>query len=202
MKSPRRKRILKVFLFAVVALCLGATQAAACHNGKSFRDADSDGATNRCEAQAGTDPAVADTDGDGIADGAEDSDGDGADNAAESWLWTNCGDPTSRFKIHSAKIAGYDNNVLTLTLKNGGVVAAPVSSDVKCRVKVISAGIANSGHGGKGGHRHGGHGHHHGKHHGDDNASRACTAADLTADTYVRKAKVRGGEFVKLKLVK
>jgi len=40
-------------------------------------DSDDDGLSDRKEAALGTDPAVADTDGDGIEDGAEDGDGDG-----------------------------------------------------------------------------------------------------------------------------
>lgn len=173
-----------------------------------WADPDRDGANNRCERKAGTDPRVADTDGNGTVDGLENTDGDAANNAAESKLGTNCGVADTRFHIGRAEVGAFADNNLTLKIgKRGGLLTAPVAADVNClkyvREDVTPSRKSSAAHGGKRGskgkHRGGRHHHGHGKRH-HRITTVACTTADLTAGALVAKAKVKNGEFVKIRL--
>lgn len=145
------------------------------------RDADGDGARNRCEYQAKTDPNVADSDGDGVTDGDADTDGDGATNRAESNLRSNCGRKNSHLQIRRATVTSFVDGVLVLTVRGGGTVTAPVSSSLKCAVKGAKTSAKGKGKGKK---------------------APACSTADLVADAKVHKARTKGGKFVGITLVK
>lgn len=141
------------------------------------RDADGDGARNRCEYQAKTDPNVADSNGDGVTDGDTDTDGDGATNRAESNLRSNCGRANSHLQIRRATVTSFADGVLVLTVRGGGTVTAPVSASLKCDTKGASA--AKKG-----------------------KKAPSCTTDDLVADAKVHKARTKGGKFVGITLVK
>jgi hypothetical protein len=152
------------------------------------RDADADGASNRCEYQAKTDPNVADTNANGIVDGSEDTDGDGATNSAESSLHSDCGRANSHWRIRRATVTSFDGSVLVLTVKGGGTVTAPVAAGLKCTVKSATSSSAGAGTNG---------------HKGGSNAKPAsCTIADLVAGSKVQKAKIQAKQFVEITLVK
>lgn len=146
------------------------------------RDADGDGARNRCEYQAKTDPNAADSDGNAIVDGDEDTDGDGATNRAESNLRSNCGRANSHLQIRRATVASFTDGVLVLTVRGGGTVTAPVSSTLRCAVKKPS-GASTAAKGKK-------------------PATPACTTADLVAGAKVHKARTKSGKFVEITLIK
>ncbi len=146
------------------------------------RDADADGASNRCEYQAKTDPNVADTDANGTVDGDEDTDGDGATNRAESNLHSNCGRANSHLRIRRATVTSFVDGTLVLTVRGGGTVTAPVSSSLRCSTKKAkSKPVATASKGKK---------------------PAACTTEDLVAGTSVHKARIKSGKFVELTLIK
>jgi hypothetical protein len=204
MKSNKTPRIALLLVMALTGMAIFAGTSAAKpkdanHNGikdswekshglstkkdQGNRDADSDGARNRCEYQAKTDPNVADSDGDAIVDGDEDTDGDGATNRAESNLRSNCGRANTHLQLRRATVTSYVGGVLVLTVKGGGTVTAPTGSNFKCAVK---------------------------KAHDAATASKpakkakpvACTTADLVAGTKVHNARTKGSKFVAITLVK
>lgn len=145
------------------------------------RDADGDGARNRCEYQAKTDPNNADTDGNTIVDGDEDSDGDGATNRAESNLHSNCGRANSHLEIRRATVTSFVDGTLVLTVRGGGTVTAPVSSNLVCTVKKSSNSSGSSSKGKK---------------------PAKCTTADLVAGAAVQKARTKAGKYSAITLVK
>lgn len=150
------------------------------------RDADADGASNRCEYQAKTDPNLADTDGNTTVDGDEDTDGDGATNRAESNLHSNCGRANSHLQIRRATVTSFVDGTLVLTVRGGGTVTAPVSSSLRCDIKKRKSSsdpvaAASSGKGKK---------------------PAPCTTADLVAGASVHKARTKSGKFVELTLIK
>lgn len=146
------------------------------------RDADGDGARNRCEYQAKTDPNNADSDADLIPDGDEDTDGDGATNRAESNLRSNCGRANSHLQIRRATVTSFAEGVLTLTVRGGGTVTAPVSSSLKCAVKKSGASKTSNGKA--------------------DSKTAACITADLVSGTAVHNARTKSGKFAAITLVK
>lgn len=78
----------RVLLFATL-LALPSLAGAWCANGAPpARDADDDGLNDIQEANFGTDPTKADTDGDGILDNLEDNDGDGVPNEDEPHIFS------------------------------------------------------------------------------------------------------------------
>jgi hypothetical protein len=223
-------KLLAVLALALAGMAIGVAQVSAhgSHHAR-FADADADGASNRCEVKAGTDPAVADSDGNGTADGAEDTDGDGATNAAESQLHSNCAVKNSAFKtIRKAEVVSFaaDTGVLTIKLSRGGTIAAPLSSRLVCEMPDPSSSDDNSAstsrhgaddgagddRGGDSGSGSGRGGNDDGPTHdvGDDRGGRgaddnnddtaACTSADLKAGTEIKRAKVRHGKFTKIVL--
>lgn len=213
MRSTIQFRLLAVLVLALAGTALAVTQAGAHGGGKGARiDTDRDGASNRCEAQAGTDKTVADTDGNGTIDGLEDSDSDGANNAAESRLRSNCGRANTRFKIRGATVVSYADDKLTLKIGKRGLLTAPVSSSLVCEQPDnsededdVASTSRRGGDDGPGDDRRGrGRGdddrgeHRRGR--GDDDDTVACTTADLTEGTEIRKAKVKGGAFTKIRL--
>jgi hypothetical protein len=146
------------------------------------RDADGDGARNRCEYQAKTNPQGADSDGDAIVDGDEDTDGDGATNRAESSLHSNCGRANSHLQIRRATVTSLTDGVLVLTVRGGGTVSAPVSSTLRCSAKKAAASTASKG---------------------KNNPKKAgCTVADLVAGAKVHNARTKAGKFVEIALIK
>lgn len=151
------------------------------HKDQGNRDADGDGARNRCEYQAQTDPNVADSDGDAVVDGAEDTDGDGATNRAESNLRSNCGRANSHLQIRRATVTSFSEGTLVLTVRGGGTVTAPVSSKLKCSVKKAKSASTAAAKAKK---------------------TAGCTTADLVAGTAVHNARTKGGKFVAITLVK
>lgn len=141
-------------------------------------DSDRDSASNRCEKQASLSRHRKDSDRDGRSDGREDSDGDGANNAAESKLRTNCDADNSRLVIDDAEVVSYSaGGGLTLRLENRGIVNAPVAADFRCEQELDddAPGVA-------------------------DDATAACTTADLTAGTEVDDAVIKDGNFVWIEL--
>ncbi|MBJ7354457.1 MAG: hypothetical protein JHC98_06490 [Thermoleophilaceae bacterium] len=147
------------------------------------RDADGDGARNRCEYQAKTDPGVADSDADTIVDGDEDTDGDGATNRAESNLHSNCGRANSHLQIRRATVTSLTDGVLVLTVRGGGTVTAPVSSTLRCSVKKATDDASTSSE-------------------GKGSPKSSCAVADLVTGAKVHKARTKGGKFVAVTLVK
>ncbi|MBJ7354455.1 MAG: hypothetical protein JHC98_06480 [Thermoleophilaceae bacterium] len=140
--------IQKFKLVAVLALALAGMAivvgSAAAHRGHGDRqariDSDRDGASNRCETQAGLDGTLTDTDANGTIDGLEDSDGDGANNAAESRLRTNCSVANTRFKIKKATVKSYSaEDGLTLAIGRRGLITAAVSPTVVCEQDDVSS---------------------------------------------------------------
>lgn len=205
--------LLVVMIASLAAVAVGASA----HGSGSRADADGDGASDRCEARAGTDPAVADTDGNGVVDGLEDTDGDGANNAAESKLRSSCVRANTRWRIRRAEVVSYTDGVLTLSIgKKGGLIAKPVSSravillpDVDDESDDNSVSISRRGgddgpgddRRGRGGDDgpgddHGGRG----RGSDDDDDEVSGTTADLTAGTVVRDARVKRGEFVRIRI--
>lgn len=147
------------------------------------RDADGDGARNRCEYQAKTDPGVADSDGDTIVDGDEDTDGDGATNRAESNLRSNCGRANSHLQLRRSTVTSLTDGVLVVTVRGGGTVTAPVSSALRCSVKKAKT-ASSSASKGKG------------------SPKATCTVADLVAGAKLHKARTKSGKFVEVTLIK
>lgn len=145
------------------------------------RDADGDGARNRCEFQAKTDPNNADSDGNGVVDGDEDADADGATNRAESNLRSNCGRANSHLRIRRATVTSLTDGVLVLTVRGGGTVTAPVSTKLVCSVKKAKKASTSSSKGKK---------------------PAGCTTADLVAGAAVHKARTRAGSYAAITLVK
>jgi hypothetical protein len=144
------------------------------------RDADGDGARNRCEYQAKTDPNVADSDADTIVDGDEDTDGDGATNHAESSLHSNCGRANSHLQIRRATVTSLTDGVLVLTVKGGGTVTAPVSTTLRCSVKKAASTASK----------------------GKNTPKASCTVADVVAGAKVHNARTKAGKFVEIALIK
>lgn len=181
------KRLLLMFAIAVVAVAVFAASASAKTNG--HRDADKDGATNRCEIQAKTDPNNVDTDANGVVDGDEDTDGDGATNRAESNLRSNCGRANSHLRIRRATVTSYLDGVLVLTVKGGGTVTAPVADPFRCaaRTKTFKPNPSKSKAKGP-----------------KASKSKAryrnsrCAEGDLIAGAKVHKARTKGGKFVEV----
>lgn len=149
------------------------------------RDADGDGARNRCEYQAKTNPSIADTDGDTIVDGDEDTDGDGATNRAESNLRSNCGRANSHLQLRRSTVTSLTDGVLVVTVRGGGTVTAPVSSTLRCSVKKAET-AASSASKGK----------------GNGSTKATCTVADLVAGAKLHKARTKSGKFVEVTLIK
>jgi hypothetical protein len=198
--TSRLASILALMLFAVAVFAAQAPAAPKDRNGNGIpdawekahdistkkdqgnRDADGDGARNRCEYQAKTDPNVADSDGDTIVDGDEDTDGDGATNRAESNLRSNCGRANSHLQIRRATVSSFTEGVLVLTVRGGGTVTAPVSSTLRCAVKKADgASTAASG---------------------KQPAAPSCTTADLVAGAKVHNARTKAGKYAEITLVK
>ena len=182
------KRLILVFAFAIVATAILATSASAKTNG--HRDADKDGATNRCEIQAKTDPNNVDSDANGVVDGDEDTDGDGATNRAESNLRSNCGRANSHLRIRRATVTSYLDGILVLTVKGGGTVTAPVADPLRCsaRTKVKpspSKGKKPAASKSKARYR-----------------NSKCAEGDLVAGAKVHKARTKGGKFVEVTVLK
>jgi hypothetical protein len=148
---------------------------------RGYRDADKDGAANRCEYQAKTDPNVTDSNGNGLADGAEDTDGDGATNEAESSLHSNCGRANSHLEIRRATVTSLADGTLVLTVKGGGTVTAPLASTLRCVFKGASASSKAS----KG-----------------KPTTKNCTTADLVAGAKVHNAKLKGSKFVAITILR
>ena len=66
----------------------------------AIADRDQDGLPDHIEERLGTDPQLADSDGDGVQDGEEDTDGDGQSNLSEILVTgTNPGDSSSSFEL-------------------------------------------------------------------------------------------------------
>lgn len=195
----------------ILALIIGAmamvVASASARGGKA--DVDRDGASKRCEVKAGTNPEVADTDGNGIVDGLEDSDGDGANNAAESKLRRHCGKANENFRVKRAKIKELADGKLTLSIgKRGGLLTADVSDSLKCRSHDTSSHKKKARRGKRGVKR--GNTARRGKSRRKRSRARnrhrshisTCTTADLTEGTRVTYAKVRKGNFVRINLAK
>lgn len=229
-KTTLKSKLLALLVLTVAGMALVVSSATAHHHGKAIVDTDADGAAAACETQAGTDPTVADTDGNGIVDGLEDSDSDGANNAAESLLHSNCANANKNFRVRRATISSFTDGKLTLAIGKTGLLTAPVSTRVVCEIddpegdvtaptgataKASKHGGGESGDdngGGRNGkddnqaednHRSSEHaGNHEDNHagHGDDDNTVACVATDYAVGTKVRNAKVRHGRFVKLEL--
>lgn len=198
MKRNRTSRLALVLVAALASMAVFAAQAPAAkdRNGNGIkdawekahglstkkdqgnRDADGDGARNRCEYQAKTDPNVADSNADGVNDGDTDTDGDGATNRAESNLRSNCGRVNSHLQIRRATVTSFTEGVLVLTVRGGGTVTAPVSSSLKCAVKGAKSAK------------------------GKKTKAPACTTVDLVADAKVHNARTKGGKYVGITLVK
>lgn len=158
---------------------------------RGHRDSDRDGASNRCEVQAKTDPKIADTDGNGVVDGDEDTDGDGATNRAESNLHANCGRVNNHQRVRRATVTSYVDGVLVLTVKGGGTITAPVSETLRCTAKVKkvksnpSKGKKPAAAKSKARYR-----------------NRACVEGDLVAGARVHKARKSSGKFVEITILK
>lgn len=172
----------------MLAVTVFAAQASAAPTDQGNRDADGDGARNRCEYQAKTNPGLADTDGDTISDGDEDTDGDGATNRAESSLHSNCGRANSHLQIRRATVTSLADGVLVLTVRGGGTVTAPVSDTLRCTVKKAKTGVSTTSSKGKG--------------KGKGSPKTICTVTDLIAGAKVHKARTKGGKFVEVTLTK
>lgn len=206
--------LLVVMIASLAAVAVGASA----HGSGARADADGDGASDRCEARAGTDPAVADTDGDGVVDGLEDTDGDGANNAAESKLKSSCVRANTRWKIRRAEVVSYADGNLTLSIgRKGGLLTAPVSSravilvpDPEDESDDDSASVSRRGGDDGPGDDRGGRGRGGDDGPGDDRGDRgrgsddedevAGTTADLTAGTLIRDARVKRGKFVRIRI--
>lgn len=143
MQQTRHFRLIAVLALALAGMALVASQAMAHghHRDRQARlDSDHDGASNRCEIQAGLDSTSTDTDSNGTIDGLEDSDSDGANNAAESRLRTNCGVANKRFKIGDATVKSYSaDDGLTLAIGKRGLITGAVSAKVVCEQDDTSA---------------------------------------------------------------
>lgn len=159
---------------------------------RGHRDSDRDGASNRCEVQAKTDPKIADTDGNGVVDGDEDTDGDGATNRAESNLHANCGRVNNHQRVRRATVTSYVDGVLVLTVKGGGTITAPVSDTLRCTARTVVKGKSDSSKGkkptaAKSKKRY---------------RNRACVEGDLVAGAKVHKARKSSGKFVEVTVLK
>jgi hypothetical protein len=134
------------------------------------RDQDHDGLNNRGEFRAGDNPRKADTDGDGIEDGAE----------------------------HAGTITSFSGGMLTIKLDGGGTLSGLVTdaTEIECD---DAARASDSGDGGPGGDDtgddHGGPGDD--DRPGDDEGA-GCDASALTAGASVKEAELRtaGGDAV------
>jgi hypothetical protein len=224
MHSIRKFKFVAVLALALAGMALVVGSAAA-HRGHGDRqarvDSDRDGASNRCETQAGLNSTTTDTDANGTIDGLEDSDGDGANNAAESRLRTNCAVANTRFKIKKATVKSYSaEDGLTLSIGKKGLITAAVSPTVTCEQDDVSTdsnddktasvsrhGEAESGDDRGGDRPRGDREDDHNDDRNDDGAngstgddSVACTTAALTADASVRSAKIKNGVFTKIRL--
>lgn len=182
------KRLLLMFALAIIVIAVFALSASAKTNG--HRDADTDGATNRCEIQAQTNPNNVDSDADGVVDGDEDTDADGATNRAESNLRSNCGRANSHLRIRRATVSSYLDGILVLTVKGGGTVTAPVADPFRCtaRTKIKSGnskGKKPSAAKSKARHR-----------------NSKCAEGDLVAGAKVHKARTKDGKYVEVTVLK
>ena len=143
------------------------------HHKQGRRDQDHDGLKNRGEFRAHLNPRDADTDDDGIDDGDE----------------------------HPGEVKSFEDGILTISLANGGTLAAAVTDDTE--VECDDDAGDDRGHDD-------GDDDHHGDHHGDDDAQSAhhdpgdddenedCGPDALVAGTKVLEAelKVRNGDAV------
>lgn len=230
MHSSKNFRLIAVLALALAGMALVASQAVAHGNHRGDRqarlDGDKDGASNRCEIQAGLDRANTDSDGNGTIDGLEDSDGDGANNAAESKLRTNCAVANKRFKIGKASVKSYSAEAgLTLAIGKRGLITATVSDKLVCEqddVSDTSVSISRHGEddgedddvrredrGDEPGDDRGGDRGEAGDDRGgdrnrssddDDSDTVACTTADLTEGASVLRAKIKNGVLTKIHL--
>lgn len=188
--SHKTSRIAMLVIAALAGMAVFAFTAQAKDRG--HRDSDRDGASNRCEVQAKTDPNNADSDGNGVVDGDEDTDGDGATNRAESNLRANCGRVNNHQRIRRATVTSYADGVLVLTVKGGGTVTAPVSETLRCTARTVVKGKSDSSKGkkpaaAKSKKRY---------------RNRACVEGDLVAGAKVHKARKSGGKFVEVTVLK
>jgi thrombospondin type 3 repeat protein len=137
------------------------------------RDQDHDGLRNRAEFRAHTDPRKADTDGDGIKDGAE----------------------------HAGKVASFTGGVLTIDLFGGKTLTGTVddTTEIECAdAHASDAGDQGDDHGD---HHGDDPGDDHGEDPGDDDGGDAATSCDmsaLTAGAVVKEAELHtvGGDAV------
>jgi hypothetical protein len=230
MHSNNKFRLIAILALALAGMALVASQAVA-HGGRGHHrgdrqarlDGDRDGASNRCEIQAGLDLSNTDSDGNGTIDGLEDSDGDGANNAAESRLRTNCSVANTRFKIGKAAVKSYSaEDGLVLAIGKRGLINATVSEKVVCEQDDSStdttASISRNGGDDEAGDDRGDRESEPGDDHGgdqprgedrprhddgngdDENDTVACTAADLTEGADVLRAKVKNGVVTRIHL--
>lgn len=182
---------------------------------QSDRDQDRDRVDNLNEFQEGTNPRDRDTDNDGRPDGREDSDRDGLNNHMED-VTANLPDDrdTDNDGIRDGRedagvIASFDGTTLVIDLAGGGQVSGTVDSttEIKCETEdEHELGDDNSGPGSAmasddGGGNSGPGGGDLGEiEHGDDD--NVCTTADLTPNTVVHEAELRGTVFEEIDLVK
>lgn len=143
MQSIQKFKLIAVLALALagMAIVVGSASAHRGHHGdrQARIDSDRDGASNRCETQAGLDSTKTDTDANGTIDGLEDSDSDGANNAAESRLRSNCAVANTRFKIKQATVKSYSaEDGLTLAIGKKGLITAAVSTKVVCEQDDVS----------------------------------------------------------------
>lgn len=205
MKATKKHLITALIAGVVAALCLVAATTAGARGDRAARiDSDRDGASNRCEKQAGLDKSVKDTDDDGTIDGLEDSDSDGLNNAAESRLRTNCGRANKRVRIGEATVVSYSSDDgLTLKIGKRGLIKGSLSAKLVCEQDVVSddesededEDFGDFFRGGRGGWERG-----RGGDWDDEPDTESCTSDDLTEDREVISATLRKGVFTRIHL--
>jgi hypothetical protein len=207
MNKKSTSRLLSLFALALLLTTVFAAQASAApkdrnHNAipdawekahgisvkkdRGNHDADGDGSRNRCEFQAKTDPNIADSDGDTIADGDEDTDGDGATDRAESSLRSSCGKANTHLQLRRGTVNSLTDGSLVITVKGGGTVTAPLSAKLRCEIKPGKLGAKkNASVAGA-----------------NKRAAKRCTEADLVEGVKVHNARTKGGKFVAITIIK
>jgi hypothetical protein len=184
---------------------------------QSDRDQDRDGVDNLNEFQEGTNPRDRDTDNDGRPDGREDADHDGLNNHMED-VTANLPDDrdTDNNGIedgdeNAGVIESFDGTTLVINLAGGGQVSGTVDSttEIECETEDEHEVGDNSGPGsavashddnsGPGSTSSGPGGDNEIEHGDEDNV---CTTSDLTPNTVVHEAELRGGTFEEIELVK